>query len=462
MNNEKKWIYGIGVIFFLLFAVLIGKMVYLTVIERKVISVHPYNTRLNHLEKEVIRGKIYSADEQILATNEQGERVYPKGSSYAHLIGYSTHGKTGVEALVNTQLLYPNYTLTSIFENAFKEQKFTGQDVVLTVDDRYQQAIYDTMEAVKGAAVVLEPSTGQIKALYSGPTFNPNKLADIWDGLTTDTKNTPLVNRVTYGLYPPGSIFKTVSTLAFLQNNANAKDFTYVCNGTIQGENYTIQCYDQREHGKIDLQEAYAKSCNTYFVKLSKLLSTEQLKTAAEKMGFNQKISAELETKQSRFQLLPEDTAFEKAATFIGQGKTLVTPMHMAMIASSIVNDGVLMRPYVYDYTTNEKGKVKNKQMPHYEKAYMTEEEAKQIEDLMIQVVQNGTAQSLQRKGMIVGGKTGTAENETKEDHSWFIGFAKPKDESKEPIAFAIIIESGGGRAVNVAESIIDIYQEIE
>ncbi|MDF2878832.1 MAG: penicillin-binding protein transpeptidase, partial [Clostridia bacterium] len=110
MSKNKKIIYIVTSVYVSLFAILIGYMIYFTTIKQKQIAIHPYNTRLNNLEQEVVRGTIYDANMEILATTTEGIRQYPKAAVYAHAVGYSQRGKTGIEALANTELLYPNYT----------------------------------------------------------------------------------------------------------------------------------------------------------------------------------------------------------------------------------------------------------------------------------------------------------------------------------------------------------------
>ena len=294
-NQDQQIIYMITGIFVAMFMLLIGYFIYFTVVKEKQIAVHPQNTRLNAMEKEVIRGTIYDTNMVVLATTENEERTYPRGKLYAHAVGYATNGKTGAEALANTQLLYPDYSVTSLFKAAFLDEKFEGRDVVLTLDDRYQSAVAEAMSGERGGVVILEPSTGKIRAMYASPGFNPNDIAENWDELRTDEKNTPLVNRATQGLYPPGSIFKVVTALAYMEKQGDESlDFTYNCTGEVSGDDYTIQCYDHIAHGEVNLETAFAKSCNSYFVKLGEQLSVGELKAAAEKLGFNKDLSFDM------------------------------------------------------------------------------------------------------------------------------------------------------------------------
>ncbi len=475
MKQDKKMIYTMAGIFITIFSLLIGYMIYFTIFKQDEMSVHSQNTRLNTLESEVVRGKIYDAtvdDEIILAeTDEDGNRVYPYGSLYAHVVGYSKYGKTGIEALANGELLYPNYSFLSILKRAFFNEKFEGRDVITTLEHTYQSKIADAMQGKKGAVVVLEATTGKIKAMYSSPTFNPNKIESNWEDLNTDEENSPLLNRATRGLYPPGSIFKVITTLAYMRQEEALQntdienidlDFTHDCKGSISGDDFTIKCYKGTVHGKVDLSTAFAKSCNTYFVALGEKVGQSYLKAAAEALGFNQSLEIDFGYSMSQFNLQSADSEFEKAATAIGQGRTLTSPLHMAMIASAIINDGVSMKPYLIQYAKKQNGQIEAQQMPKKLGALLTEDEAYKLQSLMEGVLDFGTAVTLPEKGLVVGGKTGTAQNETNLDHSWFMGYAyDPDDENKVPIAFAVVVEGGGvgAQALGVSNSILEAYR---
>lgn len=469
MKQDKKMIYTIAAIFMLIFAVLVGYLIYFTIFKQKEISTHGQNTRMNTLESEVIRGKIYDthADDNILLayTDEQGNRVYPYGKQDAHVVGYSQYGKTGIEALANSTLLYPNYNLLSILKMAFLNEKFEGRDIVTTLNQTYQSKVAEAMSGKRGAVVVLEASTGKILALYSGPTFDPNEIGENWNTLSTDEENSPLLNRATKGLYPPGSIFKVVTSLAYMRQNEQAGlplDFTYDCTGSISGNEYTIQCFNGTAHGKVDLYHAFAKSCNSYFVALGRQLKGDQLKETAESLGFNQSLNVDLGYSASRFNLQMNDSEFEKAATAIGQGRTLTTPLHMAMLASAIINNGVSMKPYLVDHAMKHGRQIVNKQKPVELGDLLKKEEAYELQSLMEGVVDHGTAVTLPEKGLVVGGKTGTAENETEADHSWFMGYAyDPNETPRNAIAFAVVVEGGGkgAQALTVSDSILEAYR---
>ena len=464
MNKKiKKTITQVGFIFVVMFTVLIGYLSYFVIVKSESIVIHSHNRRMDPIENEVIRGDILSSDGEVIATTlakgDDGVRQYPKGSTYAHAVGYTQKGKTGVEAFANVELLRANYTLESIFKRTFDGAKFHGRDVVLTIDHQLQEVAQKALGNYKGAIVVLESSTGKIKAFVSKPDFDPNKISQNWEDLITDKAKTPLVNRAFSGLYPPGSIFKIVTTETFLEKNGPEADLAYTCTGEITTDNNTIRCFNGKAHGQLDLESAFRQSCNTYFINMAIQMGQKDLRKVGERLLFNTALPISIDHSKSQLLTGSHIADAELSATSIGQGKTLVTPIHMAMIAASIANEGLLMKPYIVDYSQTNKGNVKTKNLPEYIGPIMSPEDAKRIEKLMVEVVANGTGKSAGVGNMYVGGKTGTAENENTKDHSWFIGFA---GQERGDVSMAIIIENAGKdiSASSVAGKIIDQYKK--
>lgn len=458
----KQSITQVGFIFAAMFILLIAYLSYFVVVKSENIVIHSNNRRMDPIEDEVIRGDIISSDGQLIATTveggEHGIRQYPKGSTYAHAVGYTQKGKTGVEAVANVELLRPNYNLESIFRRTFEGDKFQGRDVILTINNRLQEAAQKALGSHKGAIVIIESSTGKIKAFVSKPDFDPNKLSQTWDGLITDTENTPLVNRAFSGLYPPGSIFKIVTAQAFLEKKGTDADLSYTCTGEITVDNNTIRCFNGKVHGELDLASAFRQSCNTYFINMGMEVGVKELRKAGEKLLFNTNLPISIEHSKSQLLKGAKITDAELSATSIGQGKTLVTPIHMAMLAASVANEGLLMKPYIIDFSKDKKGNIKTKNLPEYVGPIMSPENAKRIEEMMVEVVESGTGIKAATSGMYVGGKTGTAENEKDKDHSWFIGFA---GHDNPDISMAIIVENAGKdiSASAIANKLINEYK---
>ena len=464
-KKMKKSIVQMGVIYVALFAIVISYLSYFVIVKSKNIVIHTHNRRMDPIENEVVRGDILSGDGQIIATTitseEQSSRQYPQGRTYAHAVGYTQKGKTGIEALANVELLRPHYTLESIFRRTFEGDKFKGRDVVLTLDSQLQKAAENALGNQRGAVVMIESSTGKIKALVSKPDFDPNTVSDNWDQLIVDEVNTPLVNRALSGLYPPGSIFKIVTAQAFLNIKGSRAELAYTCKGHVTIDDHTIHCFNQNVHGEEDLADAFRDSCNTYFINMGQQVGADKLQQVGEQLLFNKKLPISLEHSKSQLLLNQEAPEVELGATYIGQGKTLVTPIHMAMLAASIGNEGILMKPYIIDYSKDKKGRVKTKNLPQYMAQMMPPEDAQRLEKMMVQVVESGTGQRARVSGMYSGGKTGTAQNETSRDHSWFIGFA---GNDIPEISMAIIIENAGkdASASTIAHKVIEQYKNLQ
>ena len=464
-KKMRKSIIQIGFIYVGLFAIVIAYLSYFIIVKSKSIVIHTHNRRMDPIENEVIRGDILSSDGQLIATTvikgDDPIRQYPEGRSYAHAVGYTQKGKTGIEAFANVELLRASYSLESIFKKTFEGERFQGRDIVLTIDSRLQKVAEKALGNQKGAVVIIESSTGKIKALVSKPDFDHNDVSSNWEQLITDETNSPLVNRGVSGLYPPGSIFKIVTAKAFFDIKGSNADLSYTCTGQITVGNNTIRCFNLNVHGDEDLMSAFRDSCNTYFINMGRQIGAEKLQQTGERLLFNKILPLSLEHSKSQLLLKQNSTDEELAATYIGQGKTLVTPIHMAMLAASIANEGILMKPYIIDYSKDKKGHVKTKNLPEYVSQMMSTEDAKQLEKMMVQVVENGTGAKAKVDGMYSGGKTGTAQNETDRDHSWFIGFA---GKETADISMAIIIENAekGASASTIANKITQEYNSIQ
>ena len=454
----------VSYMFVAMFVSLIGYMVYFNVIKSEEFINSPYNTRQDTFADRVIRGDIKSSDGEVLATTEVYEdgtenRYYPFGNMFAHVIGYDTKGKSGLESEANFQLLTSHAFFLVLLKNEFQSQKNRGDTVVTTLNANLQVTAYNALGDRNGAVVALEPSTGKIVAMVSKPDFNPNTIDQDWEYLVSNSENTSLLNRSTQGQYPPGSIFKVVTALDYLRTHKTISGFSYNCSGSITSEDHTITCYGGAVHGEEDLSNAFAHSCNCAFAQMGLDLGGASLRQTGESLLFNKKLPLSMEYHKS---LLSVDGSAGNPLmmqTAIGQGNTLVSPMHMALIASAIANDGVLMTPYLIDHVENYSGNLVSEKSSNEYKRLMSTEEAQTLEQLMVNVVNTGTASALSGLGYSVAGKTGSAEfDEYGNSHSWFIGYSNVENPE---LVVAIIVENGGtGReaAVPVAQQLFDAY----
>ena len=388
-------------LFLAIFICLMGYMVYFQMVKSEDFINSPYNSRQDTFADRVVRGKIMSADGKVLAEtvvdaagNET--RKYPYGNMYAHVVGFSTNGKSGIESNMNFNLLRSHSFVLERMFNEIKDEKSMGDNVVTTLDSTLQETAYQALGNYDGAVVVMEPSTGKVLAMVSKPDFDPNTIAADWDSIISeDNNNSVLLNRATQGLYPPGSTFKIITTLEYIRENPDYENYSYSCNGSITENDFTIHCYNNAVHGTQDLKQSFANSCNSSYANIGLSLDTDSLSDLCSDLMFDKTLPGNFETSKSQFKLTDESPESMKMQTAIGQGETLVTPLHMLLITSAIANDGILMKPYVVDHTENENGIEVKKYEPAASKQLLSEKEAKTMQEFMAGVVADGTASKL-------------------------------------------------------------------
>ena len=308
----------------------------------------------------------------------------------------------------------------------------------------------------------MEAATGKILAMVSKPAYDPNNIVAAWSDLNSDDTNSPLLNRATQGSYAPGSTFKVVTALSYIRQNASYRDYTYDCNGEITEGDITIHCFGGQAHGQEDLRSSFANSCNASFANIGLQLDISQYKKTAEDMLFNKSLPGDLNTSKSSFALDSSSGSGEIMMTAMGQGKTTVSPYHMALIAEAVANGGTVMQPYLVEYVTNYTGTQIRKNVPKSYKKVMTSDEAAQLKEYMSAVVEEGTGSVLRGRSYTVAGKTGTAEysmSDGEKTHSWFMGFTNVDNPE---LVISVITEgsdgSSSGKAVSIAGEILDSY----
>lgn len=464
-NSEKKAILSVVYIFVGLFVLMMGYFTYFLLIKRDDVVNSTYNLRHDVLSKRIIRGKILSSDGKVLAetiTDDEGNeiRAYPYKDMYANVVGRVARGRTGIEEVENITLLTTYSKSPDAMYNDLVGVKNPGNNVVSTLNHKLTKLAYDALGNDRGAVVVIEPKTGKILTMVSKPSYDPNEIEYNWDKLTEDIDNkSPLLNRASQGLYPPGSTFKLLTALAYMRDNPDYMDYEYKCVGHTEYEGMRISCSGNKVHGRLDLKQAFAKSCNSSFSSIGKNISIDDFRSLSESFFFNQPLPARVVNNPSSFLLkVGESGVKETMQTAIGQGRTLITPLHNAMITAAVANDGVIMKPYVIDHIESAGGRILKGYIPEEASRVMTVKEANYLKSLMRAVVTEGTAKRLQKLDVKVAGKTGTAETEGATSHAWFVGFAPLNDPE---IVISVIVEnkgSGSEYAVPIAEKIFDAY----
>ena len=453
---------------FIALLIYVGKYAYSN---RQTLMDNNYNTRQQILLKQNSRGRIYSRDGEVLAYTDKDEngndkRVYPYDKEFAHVVGYSTNGKMGIEALANYYLINTSIDLSDKVSYDTKGSKYPGDNVYTTLDVHLQEVAYNALSARKGAVIVSDPKTGEILAMVSKPDFDPNGISEQWESLIADkSPDAKLLNRATQGLYPPGSTFKIVTALAYLKDNAGKySDYRFNCNGHYSKDGSSISCYHGENHGSVDFYGAFAKSCNSAFADIGLSVDRKTFGSTVTSLMFNSDLPVDIRYSKSTANVNEDSTVDDIMQLSIGQGTTSVTPIHMNMITNAIANEGMLRKPYFITTVKSEDGKLIKSFSPENYKRLMTKEEAETLTQMMEQVVLSGTGTKLKGLSYTAAGKTGSAEfnSSTSDSHAWFTGFAPVEDPE---VSVTIIVEdagSGGSYAVPIAKRIFDAYFEIE
>lgn len=467
VNNIKK----VLLVFLIFFIALISYITYVYMFNSQKSVQSTFNRRLWAERNKVLRGTIYDRDMVALTkstkTSETSQKLqYLKGAVFAHAIGYMDpiYNLSGLEKKYDQELMGSPDTGISKFAFFSKddEQK-VGNGLKTTLDSKLQNKAYELLGSHRGAVVALNPKTGEVLAMVSKPSYDPNNLAEEWKSINAN-KDMPLLNRAVSGLYPPGSSFKTITAISALGNLNNVYGRTFddtgklVVNGTELLENYNGEVL-----GNLDFKSAYVHSSNVAFGTLGLNLGNDALKETAEKFYFNKNIpSIGLTIENSKF---PTYKNYEKgniAQSGIGQSGVLATPMQMALVASTVANNGIMMQPMMVKEILSSKGKSIKKIEPKQLGQIMPGETARSMKELMKGVVAEGTGTNAALPNIVVSGKTGTADHDDpskqKAPHSWFIGFA-PYDNPQ--IAIAVIVEDGGqggGIAAGITRQLIETY----
>lgn len=446
----------------LVFAGMIAYLINFQVIKAETIINDSHNQRQTVLEDKIHKGSIISSDGNVLAMTTKDDegnsvRYYPYNELFAHTVGYLTMGGYGLEKQGCYYMLTSNQNLVEQIKNDISGKKNLGDDLYVTLNSKLSKACYDALGDNNGSVIVLEPSTGKILSMVSKPNFNPNTLERDWEKIISDNTSSVLVNRATQGVYPPGSTFKIVTLLSYYKEHKDDfQKYHYNCEGSIQIGDTTVSCANGHVHGEQDLIMSFANSCNTSFINMGYSLNYDKYKSTAENLLFNSKLPYDFEYNKSQFNLKDNFSKWELAQTAFGQGETLVTPLHLALIGSAIANKGVLMKPYMMDYVESCDGlRIKDFKSGEY-KSLMSEDEADFLSDCMKKVVEQSFGWLFNDADYEVAGKSGTAQFGTLGyEHSLFVSFS-PVD--KPEIVVVSVVEGTENRSITAAEVCKKVY----
>jgi penicillin-binding protein A len=424
-------------------------------------------------DADIARGRILTRDNQVVAdtvTREDGTfaRQYPN----AHLgfvSGYHSplvFGSTQLESEFNDVLMgreggNPFYEW---LDRILHRTRY-GYDLVLTIDGEIQQRAYELLGDNRGAVVIMDSETGAIYTMVGKPHIDPNQLyaglgstseediqraIDYWAEIN-QAEGSPLLFRPIQGLYAPGSVYKTITAAAAIEYGIAEPDTVYRNEGaiTVGGTRVIIeQNLPDENRVSYTLSESYGYSLNVVFAQVGLQIGAQNLAEMSRNFGFEEQIPFDLQVTPSR---IASDPAYLSddiglADTAFGQGQLFVTPLQMALMTQAVVNGGEMMEPYLVEEIRDLNGdRLRSRSSSSWKRA-MSEDTAAVMEQMMIDSVLEGWASDAQIPGVIVGGKTGTAEVGEQTPHAWFVGFA---GEVEPRYVIAVVVEHGGsGSAV--------------
>ena len=449
---------------------LIAMTTYWQVWARGSLEARQANVRQVYRDLAIDRGTISTSDGVVLAVSRpatlDGRRIYtrryPEGGLTAQLVGYSslTAGRAGLEQSLDAELTGSTGDLSGV-RNAFdriKGDTVRGDDVVLRLNAAAQEVAMQQLRDIgaRGAVVVLDPSTGGLLVLASTPTFDPNT------GLAAALKDpgSPLLDRATQGLYPPGSTFKVVTAAAALDRGKVTVNQRFPGPACIPVSGQQLCNFGQHAYGPHDFGFALVHSVNTTFAQVGIALGQQDLEDAMRAFGFFHRIPWDYPPDQSlpsgifdrKGNLVPDTTTVDVARLAIGQERLLATPLQMAEVAAAVANGGQIVEPQPVQEVRAPDGSVLRRPQPVFLGRAMTTETAATLRLLMKEVVDDGTGTAANVAGLDVAGKTGTAETGTAgRNDAWFIGFA-PAEAPR--YAFAVLVEDTEGTGGDVAAPI--------
>ena len=447
----NRVIVQIRTLFVVLFAVLVVRQVYVQLLAGPSYAAKSYNPRHALLSER--RGRILASDGTVLAQTIHKHRVYPFGEQLAQTVGYVSlrFGASGIEAAYDSALTPPDTTGDPISQLAEVLQSFTGRsaqahgaDVVTTLNVPVQTLLATELaQHARGAGIVIDPRNGAVLAMASVPSFDPNTIEQSFPQLA-HSESSPLINRATDGLYAPGSTFKIVTASDALDSGVVTMNSYFDDPGYFVIGDYVVHDNEGEATGYLGLTGAFAQSSNVDFAQIALKIGADRWYDYAQRWGLGASLDFQLPAERDR--IPPRDQLYPGtlAQLGFGQANLLVTPLRMALVASTIANDGVTPRPFIV------RSIARAASSSSFGAAQLAQpistETARNVKKMMVAVVKYGTGVPAALPNVTVAGKTGTATNPAGASHSWFVCFA-PAESPR--VAVAVIVENAGyGAAV--------------
>ena len=411
-----------------------------------------FNRHLYNTDGQLASGTVLDRDGDVLSTvTEDGKRTYYDNvdvrKATLHAVG-DLQGNIGTGAL---NAFADKLTGYSLLNGAFGAG--AGSELYLTIDARYNYEAYQALGGHAGTVAVYNYKTGEILCMVSAPSYDPlNVPADIE---TNDRYKGAYINRFLSSTFTPGSIYKTVTLMAALEEIPDLTQRTWTCEGSVQIGEETIVC--SGTHGQQDIGDAFANSCNVAFAQIAAELGADTLKQYTEQAGLTDSYSVDgLPTAAGSFQW-DGVTDGQLGWAGVGQGEDQVNPCAMMVYMGAIASGGKAAEPYLIEKTVSALGLPS---LPHFTKKtgrLIAEDTAATLADMMAENVQK-TYGASRFPNMDICAKSGTAEvGEGKTPHAWFTGFLRGED---TPYAFVVLVENGGGGSAvagTVASRVLDV-----
>jgi peptidoglycan glycosyltransferase len=388
-------------------------------------------------------------------------REYSRGPLYAPATGFYSivYGATGIERTENAVLSgSDDRFIVDRVQQLFAGRGIKGGAVRLTIDPAAQEAAYRGLAGRTGAVVALDPRTGAILALASSPSFDPNVLSshdpaairEAYADYEADPAK-PMLNRPLVMTLPPGSTFKLVTAAAALESGQYTPTTVVPGPASLDLPNTSKDLNNWSgtacgPNGQTTLEDALAISCNTAFASIGLELGADALREQAEKFGFGTSFEVPLRAAASRF---PEDPDLPQTAmSAIGQFDVSATALQMAMVSAAIANNGQVMEPYLVSQVLSPELEVLETAEPTAFGQAMSPANAADLLGMMVTVVQQGTGSNGAIPGVVVGGKTGTAQTAPGQPpHAWYVSVAPAGVPGQAEVAVAVVLQNGGGAA---------------
>jgi penicillin-binding protein A len=478
MNAQIAKLYSLVV---LLFGLLVGFTSYWAVFEADALQDERANKRPLLEELQIRRGRILVEGGAVVARsipigkgqNRVFERRYPKGSLFGHPIGYSfVDRQSEFERYHTDELVGRKSEFTSIIDQLSGGRE-EGDNIVITIDPDAQRAGLEALAGQPGSVVAIEPATGKVRAMASIPSYDPNRARNQFNALNREA-GSPLIDRATQSRYAPGSTMKVVTASAALDSGEFTPDTTVDGSSPKVIGGVPLSNAGGESFGSISLTDALTNSVNTVWAEVGEELGTDTMYEYMDRFGFNAKPEIDLPRDELSTsgvydgnRVLGADQPIDIGRVAIGQERLGVTPLQMAEVAAAVANGGKLIRPQLWDRVIDPDGRVVKRMRPEVQSEVMSSETAGTVNEMMQNVVNDGTAAGVFPSSLQVAGKTGTAELGTGREgcalpnQAWFIGFA-PADDPQIAVAATIECTSSFGAEVAgpIARSVMEAVLE--